>query len=117
VEALREGVPILVMPEGRLHWDPGDPLATGPTRPGVSRLAVAADVPVVPVAISGTETVWPASKRLPRFNPFRRKTVVIRLSGSLLHFESDDHEANTGEVMAHIRALLAVSAGMPPEGA
>ncbi len=116
VEALREGVPILVMPEGRLHWDPSHPLATGPVRPGVSRLAVAADVPVVPVAISGTETVWPASKRLPRFNPFRRKTVVIRLSGSLLHFENDDHEANTGEVMANIRALLAVSAGVPPEG-
>ena len=61
--------------------------------------------------------MWPASKRLPRFNPFRRKTVVIRLSESLLHFESDDHEANTGEVMAQIRALLAVSAGVPPEGA
>ena len=117
VEALRQGVPILVMPEGRLHWNPADPLATGPTWPGVSRLAVAAKVPVVPVGISGTEAVWPASKKLPRLNPFRRKTVVIRLSESLLHFECDDHEANTDEVMAHIRALLAVLAGAPPEGA
>ena len=117
VEALREGVPILVMPEGRLHWDPSEPLATGSTRPGVSRLAVAADVPVVPVAISGTEKVWPASKRLPRFNPFRRKTVVIRLNPSPLRFQGDDHEANTKEVMANIRAMLALSHGLPPADA
>ena len=30
VEALQEGVPILVMPEGRLHWDPGILSPPGP---------------------------------------------------------------------------------------
>ena len=106
VDALREGVPILVMPEGRLHWDPEQPHATGPARTGVSRLAVEGDVVVVPAGLVGTERVWPATAKLPRLNPFRRKRVTICVADEELVLSGDDHHANTERVMAEIRKLI-----------
>ena len=104
---LRDGVPIVVMPEGKLHWDPENPHSTGPTRTGVSRLARGADVPVVAAALSGTERVMPSTGGLPRLNPFRRKTVVCNVADDPIWLTSDDHRANTDMVMAAIRDLLA----------
>lgn len=106
--ALQSGVPIVVMPEGKLHIDPHDPRTTGPTRTGVSRLAVGAGVPVVPAALTGTAHVMPHDARLPRFNPFRRKTVVCNVADDPLWLSGDDHRANTDEVMATIRSLVVV---------
>jgi 1-acyl-sn-glycerol-3-phosphate acyltransferase len=106
LEVLAAGVPIVIMPEGRLHWDPERPHTTGPTRNGVSRLAVGAGVPVVPVALTGTERVLPAGARLPRLNPFRRKTVVCNVADDPIWLTTDDHQANTEQVMAAVRALM-----------
>lgn len=106
VAALRSGVPVLVMPEGRLHWDPERPGELGPARSGVSRLAVAAEVVVMAAGLSGTERVWPASSRLPRLNPLRRKRVVINVADEPLVFHGEDHQANTDRVMEAIRSLL-----------
>jgi 1-acyl-sn-glycerol-3-phosphate acyltransferase len=110
--ALRDGIPVLVMPEGRLHWDPEHPLSTGPAKSGVSRLAVGGHVAVVPVGLSGTERVMPAGAKLPRFVPFRRKVVVCQVAEEPLWFDGEDHEANTAVVMAAIEDLLAL-AGRP----
>ena len=104
--ALSDGIPVLVMPEGRLHWDPEDPLTTGPAKSGVSRLAVGGQVPVVPVGLSGTERVLPAGAKLPRFNPFRRKVVVCQVAEEPLWLDGKDHVANTALVMAAIVDLL-----------
>jgi putative phosphoserine phosphatase/1-acylglycerol-3-phosphate O-acyltransferase len=107
VAQLRTGTPILVMPEGKLHWDPEHPLTTGAAKTGVSRLAVAAGAVVVPAAVVGSERVWPSRSYLPRVNPFRRKTVVINVADEELHLEGEDHRANTERVMAEIRRLMA----------
>jgi 1-acyl-sn-glycerol-3-phosphate acyltransferase len=104
--ALRDGTSIVVMPEGRLHRDADDPTTTGPTRTGVSRLAVDSGVPVVPVGTTGTTAVLPYGARVPRFNPFRRKTVIRHVADDAIWLTGDDHRANTDEVMAAIRALL-----------
>jgi 1-acyl-sn-glycerol-3-phosphate acyltransferase len=106
LDVLRDGIPILVMPEGRLHWDPARPDSTGPTKTGVSRLACGADVPVVPAALSGTERIMPAHGRLPRLNPFRRKTVICNVADDPLWLTPDDHRANTDLVMAAVRGLM-----------
>jgi 1-acyl-sn-glycerol-3-phosphate acyltransferase len=106
LDVLADGVPIVIMPEGRLHWDPEQPRTTGPTRNGVSRLAVGAGVPVVPVALTGTERVLPAGARLPRLNPFRRKTVVCNVADDPIWLTTEDHQANTDQIMAAIRALM-----------
>ncbi len=105
--ALGEGIPILVMPEGGLHWDPEDPLSTGRPHTGVSRLATRDGVPVVPAALAGTERVVPPGKAWPRANPFRRKVVVCWVADEPLWLTGDDHRANADLVMAEIRVLLA----------
>jgi len=106
-EELAGGVPILVMPEGRLHWDADEPLSTGPARTGISRLAVSAGVIVVPAAVVGSERIWPASSYFPRPNPFRRKHVVVNVADEEMRLAGDDHRANTEAVMAEVRRLIA----------
>lgn len=106
MDALRAGIPIIVMPEGRLHWDPANPGAIGPTKTGVSRLAIGAAVPVVPAALTGTERVIPANGRLPRLNPFRRKTVVCTVADDPMWLTSEDHRANTDRIMGAVMALM-----------
>jgi 1-acyl-sn-glycerol-3-phosphate acyltransferase len=103
---LRDGVPIVVMPEGKLHWDPDAPRSIGPTRTGVSRLARGADVPVIPAALTGTERVMPYGARFPRLNPFRRKTIVCNVADEPMWLTSDDHRANTDRIMEAVQELM-----------
>ena len=110
IAALDSGIDILVMPEGRLHWDPEHPLHTGPASKGISRLSVGTGVPVVAAGLSGTQHVWPATSRLPRLNPFRRPTVSIRVADEELVLVGEDHAANTDLVMTTIEQLLAETA-------
>lgn len=69
LETLASGVPIVVMPEGRLHWDPQDPRSTGPTRTGVSRLARGGGVPVVACALTATERILLGDAKVPPAQP------------------------------------------------
>lgn len=108
-QALDDGIPILVMPEGGLYWDPDEPLSTGRPQTGVSRLAARDGHPVVPAALAGTERVAPPGSRFPRANPFRRKVVVCWVADEPLWLTGDDHRANTELVMSEIRALLALA--------
>ena len=103
--AMRDGVPIVIMPEGKLHWDPENPRSMGPTRTGISRLAVGAGMPIVPAALSGTEKVMTGSGR-PRLNPFRRKTVICNVADEPIWLEGDDHRANTDRVVEAICDLI-----------
>jgi len=113
LEALASGVPIVVMPEGRLHWDPADPGSTGPTRTGVSRLARASGMPVVPCALTGTERILSGASKFPRFNPLRRKTVFCNVADEPMWLTSDDHRANTDAVMAAVRDLMILEPDRP----
>ncbi len=114
VEALKNDIPLLIMPEGKLHWDPEQPLTTGRAKTGISRLAIAADVPVLPAGLVGTQHVWPAHRPLPRMNPFRRRVVVVNVADEPMWLHGDDHTANTEAVMAEIRRLMADGEAMLP---
>jgi 1-acyl-sn-glycerol-3-phosphate acyltransferase len=105
VEALRAGPPILVMPEGRLHRD-DDPNTTGPAKTGVARLAARSEMPVVVAALSGTADVWPAGRRLPTLNPFRRRVVLCRVADEAFFVDGDDAREDTEHVMSELRVLL-----------
>jgi len=108
VAALRSGVTVLLLPEGRLHWDPADPLSTGPAATGVSRMAAEAEVPVVAAGMVGTESVWPAGTQFPRLRPLRRALVVVRVADAPVAFRhEDDHRQRTEQVMEEVRALMA----------
>ncbi|OLT46241.1 acyl-phosphate glycerol 3-phosphate acyltransferase [Saccharomonospora sp. CUA-673] len=70
--ALQEGKVIVIYPEGTITKDP----EFWPKRsyPGVARLALENDVPVLPCARWGTQQVWNGYTK--KFRPLPRKTVV-----------------------------------------
>ncbi len=112
VEALQRGVTVLILPEGRLHWDPTDPISTGTTSTGVSRLAAASGAPVIAAGMVGTERVWPAGRNTPFLNPFRqRRLVTVRIADQFVELVGDDHRARTDQVMAAVREQMQVAAG------
>ncbi|MGA1872753.1 MAG: lysophospholipid acyltransferase family protein [Thermoplasmatota archaeon] len=63
VKALKKGDYIGIFPEGTR----GDGRTLNPPHTGVIRLALLADVPIIPVGISGAKRAWPKGRILPRF--------------------------------------------------
>jgi 1-acyl-sn-glycerol-3-phosphate acyltransferase len=62
VKAAREGESLGFFPEGTFILEPG----VGRFRPGAFVAALKADLPVVPIAISGTRQMLPSGRLLPR---------------------------------------------------
>lgn len=103
IDALRAGELVGIFPEGTRS--PDGRLYRGKT--GVARMALEAQVPIVPVAIQGTYEAWPYHRRLPKPG---RVTIAI---GTPLSFERyHDRPADrfvlrsvTDEVMYEIMLL------------
>jgi 1-acyl-sn-glycerol-3-phosphate acyltransferase len=71
--ALQEGKVVVIYPEGTITRDPeGWPMLA---RTGVARLALSADVPVVPAVHWGTREVLDGYNR--KFRPLPRKTITV----------------------------------------
>ncbi|MGA0878291.1 MAG: HAD-IB family hydrolase [Ilumatobacteraceae bacterium] len=105
-EALAAGELVAIMPEGTIPRGPAffDPVLKG--RWGAARLAVAANVPVVPVGLWGTERVWPRSARLPNLlNVTNPPKIRIRV-GESMSLKDEDPDTNTARIMEAISALL-----------
>jgi 1-acyl-sn-glycerol-3-phosphate acyltransferase len=73
IRTVRGGALAGIFPEGRVNPHPEGPLQPG--RTGVARLAIAAEVPVVPVGIWGTQRRWPRG-RLRWTRPWRPSLAV-----------------------------------------
>jgi 1-acyl-sn-glycerol-3-phosphate acyltransferase len=109
-EALQNGKVVVIYPEGTITRDPqGWPMHS---RTGVARLALSADVPVVPAVHWGTREVLDMYRR--RFRPLPRKPITIRCGPpvDLSAYRGRPMEAAllrevTDLVMASVRALLA----------
>jgi 1-acyl-sn-glycerol-3-phosphate acyltransferase len=106
IAALQDGDSICITPEGVLHWDPDHPLELARFKSGVSRMAVGADAPVMPLALIGAERIWPKGTKFPRLNPFRRTTVMCYLADRPLWLSGDDHRANADKVKEVQETLL-----------
>ncbi len=100
-------IPILVMPEGLLSGEVGEPTSVGRFKSGAARLAHHCDVPVWPLAVVGSDEVWPRGRRFPRFglNPFRRRHVLV-LGGSDLITLDGDPAADTEKIRGRMVSLL-----------
>lgn len=105
VMAVDAGGRILIMPEGKLHWDPAHPYAFGPVRPGMVRVARATGAPIVPVAVEGTQHVWPKGALFPRPVFWRRPLVKVSI-GAPWHPGNGDDQAEADAAMEEIRRLL-----------
>lgn len=108
-DALAAGELVAIMPEGTIPRGPAffDPVLKG--RWGAVKLARAADVPLIPIGMWGTEQVWPRSARMPDVtNVIRPPTVTMRV-GAPIDLVGRSLEADTKRMMKAISALL------PPE--
>lgn len=105
IAALERGEMVAIMPEGRLVPAEERRDGVGPPRAGVSRIAMAAKVPVLPVAFHNTESVWPRGRMYP-LPKMRRPDVSLTL-GRPEPLHGEDHHENAEHVMDSIRAILA----------
>jgi 1-acyl-sn-glycerol-3-phosphate acyltransferase len=101
IPALRGGDLVGVYPEGTRS--PDGRLYRG--RTGAARLALLAEVPIVPIGVLGTELVQPIGHRLPKLGP----KVTVRIGKPLDYtsrtMDSSSLRAITDELMAAIQAL------------
>ena len=108
-EALANGDLVAMMPQGTIPRGKAfyEPLLKG--RWGAARLAALARVPVIPVAMWGTEKVWPRSARVPNMlNVVSPPTITITVGAPVtLGYRSAD--ADTKKIMKALMDLL------PPE--
>ncbi len=116
VEALDLGRSVIIYPEGTITRDPeGWPMQG---RTGVARLALAADVPVVPVVHWGTREVLDGYRH--RFRPLPRKPITVRCGEpvDLSGYRGRPVDAEllrevTDLIMGRVRELLAQVRGLP----
>lgn len=106
VETLQRGSTVAVMPEGRLVPPKDRPNGVGQGRTGVSRIVAQSGARVVPVAIHGSDAIWPTGRPIPKLGVFRRRHLIIRL-GPPIAFPHEDHQANADLLMEHIAKMLA----------
>jgi 1-acyl-sn-glycerol-3-phosphate acyltransferase len=79
IKTVRSGALAGIFPEGRVNAEPDDGLQRG--RTGVARIALAAQAPVVPVGIWGTQRRWPRAGLTSR-RPWR-PTVALAFGAPL----------------------------------
>ena len=104
--ALKAGEVVIVLPQGTIPrgYDFFDPVLHGKT--GTARLAAATGATVVPVALWGTENVWPRSARLPDFTLVRNPPTVTVRVGKPVALSLTDAKADTATIMEAITAQL-----------
>lgn len=105
VAVLRGGEHLLVTPEGRVVPADERPTGVGEGRKILSKIALAADVPVVPVALIGTDDFWPVGATRPVMRPHARPVVGYGY-GAPIRFTSGNHRENVDAVMDGIAAVV-----------
>ncbi|ALG13113.1 lysophospholipid acyltransferase family protein [Kibdelosporangium phytohabitans] len=110
-KALSEGKIVCIYPEGTISKDPeGWPMRSFP---GVARLALTSDVPVLPIARWGTNHIYNGYTK--KFSPFPRKTITTYVGEpvDLSQYRGEDPPTNTALVrvteliMNDVKKLLA----------
>jgi 1-acyl-sn-glycerol-3-phosphate acyltransferase len=102
---LDAGIPILILPEGRLSGETGVPTSTGEFKTGAARLAAHCEVGVWPLAHVGTEDIWPRGDRRPRFGTRRSRRVVLLGHERIIEVD-DDVRASTARLQAEVVSLI-----------
>jgi putative phosphoserine phosphatase/1-acylglycerol-3-phosphate O-acyltransferase len=123
IDALGRGQAIGIFPQGtiprgREFFEP-----RLRARTGVARLAIATDVQVVPVAMWGTERLWPRNSRVPKvMELIARRPVYAKVGEPMSLKIQPGREMNAAtyhqlaqEVMDRISSLLPEEVRNPPE--
>lgn len=99
VKAAQDGQSLAFFPEGTFVEEPG----VGRFRPGAFVAATRGEMPVVPIAISGTRDMMPSGNMLPR--P-RRLTIDILEPIPTSHAAFSDHRELAQEARRRVLAVL-----------
>ena len=122
IDALHRGEAIGIFPQGTIPR--GEKFFEHDLRAktGVARLAIDADVPVVPVALWDTEKVWPRSSRIPKAQELLARRPVYAKVGEPIHLKlpeggatTENYQALANEVMDRVRDLLPENVRAPDE--
>jgi putative phosphoserine phosphatase/1-acylglycerol-3-phosphate O-acyltransferase len=97
IDALNRGEAVAILPQGTIPRGERffDPVLRG--KPGVARMAIASGAPVVPIAVWGTERIWPRSARVPDLGLLRQK-VYARV-GEPIYLKAPVGEEDSKEVL------------------
>lgn len=120
LDALDRGEAVAILPQGTIPRGRAFFTPELHGRPGVARLALASGAPVIPVAVWGTEEVWPRSARLP--DPRTIGATVHARVGEPMFLEAPEGSEDdpptldrlTREIMAAIQAMLPEAVRNPP---
>ncbi|MBC8363546.1 MAG: 1-acyl-sn-glycerol-3-phosphate acyltransferase [Actinobacteria bacterium] len=106
-EILERGIPIAIMPEGRIvgpeDWDEA---RVGRPHPGVGRLAIDTGLPVVAVGAAGTEDLWPRARGRPFIRPWNRTLLTMR-TRHLGRIEVEQPREATAIIWEGVKACVA----------
>lgn len=113
---VEHGRGVIVYPEGTLTRDPDMWPMRGKT--GAVRLAIAGDIPVIPVATWGVDQIMPRYGKLSFWPPRKRVQVRLGPASDLSAFRAASGSAKlvaaTDVVMADVAALLGELRGLTP---
>ncbi len=96
---LRDGIPILIFPEGTRSRT-GE---LGEFKTGAAALAIKFDIPIVPLAMTGGHEAMPVGSVLP---PPNRPSVALYIGSPMLPMEDEDPETFMDRVRDQIVAML-----------
>jgi len=101
VRSLRDGAILTIFPEGAREFADGEMMEF---KTGAVRIALDANVPVLPVTISGANRIWPQKQKYPRL--FRRVTVKYHPLVDVVEDSSLNHRENLEFWTAKIRSVI-----------
>ena len=105
VDVLERGEHLLMTPEGRVV-PPSDRInGVGEGHKILSKIVTAADVPVIPAALVGTDEFWGLESKRPVIRPWDRPVIGYGF-GPPVECQSDSHRENVATVMAGISQLI-----------
>lgn len=103
LKTLRDGAILVIFPEGAREFADGQFLEF---KTGAVKIAAQAQVPVLPVTISGANKIWPQKQKYPKL--FRRVTIVyhplvdiLAVSSSLTDEDIEDWTEKLKAVIGH----------------
>ncbi|MEI7859085.1 MAG: HAD-IB family hydrolase [Acidimicrobiales bacterium] len=108
--ALRAGEAVFVLPQGTIPRGEAffDPVLFGKT--GAARLAADTGATVIPIAVWGTEMVWPRSAKVPNVTAIQHPPRVIVTVGPPVAMGGTDMVADTAMLMGTIADMLPAEA-------